>query len=281
MRFGRLGRMWIAWIAGFVVMVVGLFACSATDEFTALQIVQVQNLSSSDCIVPGSMTAETHKSGKFDVYLPDNIFRPYKLALLVTNNLDSVGGSKATEMNNIFLTHFSVQLSAPGVTWTSSCPANFDTDQFTYELTPAGGSFGTWINILAPYHAQCLLDYLGTLGGGTTPDVTVTVTILAKGHHGGTDIQSAPFVYSIDVCAGCLQTGYSDPALVTYNYPNYAPCAALAGSNPYPGDPCLSPGEDEKILCCVLPDKTVICPAVPTGSTSTITSTSTTTATGP
>ena len=71
MRFGRLGRMWIAWIAGFVVMVVGLFACShldATDEFTALQIVQVQNLSSSDCIVPGSMTAETPESGKFDVY---------------------------------------------------------------------------------------------------------------------------------------------------------------------------------------------------------------------
>jgi len=281
----------------YTAALFGLFACGrflATDAYNALQIVQVQVLAAGDCTVPGTPTSSTQSSGTLDVYLPDGSYPPYVLPLVIANNLDSVGGTKATEMNNITLTHFSIALSAPGMSWDSSCPANFDSESSTYTLAPAGGSIGRAVQIIEPQHARCLLLALAPQPPEPPRHILVTATILAKGHHGGTDIQSAPFVFPVDVCTGCLQDGYTEPSVVQYNYPaGYPACASLTGTNPYPGDPCFSPGQDKEILCCGLMNasgtEVGVCPAVPTGSTSTATgtdtststATSTTTATGP
>jgi hypothetical protein len=174
------------------------------------------------------------------------------------------------------LTHFTVELSAANVAWSSACPSVFDTTKFSYRLVP-GATTGAAFDALTPSHSRCILPYVPEEG------LVVTAKIRAKGRHGGNTIESAPLVFPITVCKGCLQQGYNDPALVAYNYPaNYPLCAALTGNNPYPGDSCLPPGQDAKILCCGVTTTVggatrdvAVCPGVFTGSVSTNTTTST------
>jgi hypothetical protein len=214
------------------------------DAYAALQIVQVQVLGGGDCTVPAAPTSTHRASGTLDLALPDGSAPAYTLPVAVANYLDPSGSSPGSEMNSVTLTNFTVELSAPDVVWSSTCPATFDTATLTYFLAPrttAGLSF----DVLTPAHSRCLQPYVAA------KHLVVTATIRAKGRHGGTSIASAPFVFSIEVCSGCLQTGYSDPALMAYQYPAVIPlCSALTGVNPYPGDPCASPGQDAKILCC-------------------------------
>jgi hypothetical protein len=237
------------------------------DAYTALQIVQVQVLSGGDCTVPKAPTSIHRSSGTLDLALPDGSAPAYYLPVAVANNLDSSGSTPATEMNNLTLTHFTVELSAPNVDWPRACPATFDTLAVTDLLGP-GTTAGISLNVITPSHAQCLLPYV------TGTPLLVTATIWAKGRHGGTNITSLPFVYPIEVCAGCLQQGYSDPTLKPYQYPAAPPlCSALTGANPYAGDPCFPPGQDAQILCCALPSTTggtpkdvAACPGVFTGA---------------
>jgi len=240
------------------------------DAYAALQIVQVQVLSGGDCTVPAVPTSMHRSSGILDLALPDGSAPPYFLAVAVANNLDSSASTPATEMNNLTFTHFTVELSAPNVAWSSTCPATFDTLAVADLLAPRTTA-GVSLDVVTPSHARCLLPYV------TGAPLLVTATISAKGHHGGTSIASLPFVYSIEVCAGCLQQGYSDPTLKPYQYPAARPlCSALTGVNPYTGDPCLPPGQDAQILCCALPSTTggtprdvAVCPGVFTGTAST------------
>ncbi len=240
------------------------------DAYTALQIVQVQVLSGGDCTVPQAPTSMYRSSGTLDLALPDGSAPAYYLPVAIANNLDSSASTPATEMNNLTFTYFTVELSAPNVEWTSACPATFDTPAVVDLLAPRTTA-GVSLNAITPSHARCLLPYV------TGAPLLVTATISAKGRHGGTSIASPPFVYSIEVCAGCLQQGYSDPALKPYQYPAVPPlCSALTGVNPYTGDPCLPPGQDAQILCCALPSTTgatpndvAVCPGVFIGTAST------------
>ena len=239
------------------------------DAYPALQIVQVQVLSGGDCTVPKAPTSMHRSSGTLDLALSDGSAPPYFLPVAVANNLDSSSSTPATEMNNLTLTHFTVELSAPSVVWPSSCPATFDTQAVANLLAPRTTA-GVSLDVITPSHARCLLPYV------TAVPLLVTATISAKGRHGGTSIASSPFVFPIEVCAGCLQQGYSDPALKPYQYPAAPPlCSTLTGGNPYTGDPCLPPGQDAQILCCVLPSTTggtpkdvAACPGVFTGTAS-------------
>jgi hypothetical protein len=276
----------LALAGGLAGIAAGLLSCSswkANNAFDSLQIVQVQTVTGtgSDCVVSATPSTAGRTVGTLDVYLPDGSYPPYILPLLIANNLDSVGGSKATEMNNITLNKFSVTLSAPGMSWPESCPATFDSESFTIVLQPSG-STGYPVPIIRAQHAQCLLAKLAPQTGQAPQHILVKASVVAKGGHGGTAIESAPFVYNVDVCTGCLQEDYSDPSLLAYNYPaGYPACNALSGGNPYPGDPCFAPGQDVRILCCGYTDndgrQRAACPAVPTGKSGTDTSTSTTT----
>jgi hypothetical protein len=270
-------RMWLGWDIGIVVLVLGLAACGrfmATDAYLDLQIVQVQVLSGGDCTVPGSATASHRTAGTLDLGLPDQSLPPYYLPVLIANNLASVGGSIGDEYNDIELTHFTVELSAPNVVWSSACPARFDTESFTDLITP-GSSVGAGLNIITPAHSRCILPYV------TSEHLVVSAKVWAKGRHGGTTIESAPLVYPVDVCTGCLQKAYYEPTLAVYRYPaDYPLCSALSGANPYTGDPCLPPGQDETILCCGVTTSVggvtqpvALCPGAFTGGTSTTTST--------
>jgi hypothetical protein len=285
---------------GYGLIALSLGTCNsikATDAFTALQIGQVQVLDGSSCSVPGTATTLHRTHGIMDVGLPDSLyndppeFHSYWLPVLVTNNLSSAGASKAEEMNNITFTHFTVELSAPGIIWNSSCPSTFDTDGITDLLVP-GGSSGESLDIITATHAQCLQRQV------PPQHVTVTAKITAKGRHGGTSIESAAFAYAVDVCIGCLQTDYTSAALIPYRYPAELPtCSTFTGPNPYydPSTTCASPGQDKTIFCCGITIATgttdagtvakniAVCPGVFTGSppSDAGTSTSTSTTTGP
>jgi hypothetical protein len=256
-------RTWLGRYVGIIAFAFTLVACGrmlATDAYTALEIKQVQVLDPGECTVPGEPTTVHRTQGVFDIDLPhrtaDENAWPYRLPVVVANNLAAVGLTEAEEMNNITLTHFTVELSGPSGVWADSCPGTFDTLTFSYRLTP-GGTTGAGLDALTASHSICLRS--------AALPVVVTASIRAKGRHGGTSIESAPLVYPITVCAGCEQQGYGDPDLVSYSYPNYPYCASLATENVYTGDPCLSPGQDARILCCGLPDGTPLCPAVATG----------------
>lgn len=276
---------WFARATGYAAIAVSVVACGrmlANDADLALQITQVQVLSGGDCTVPGTKTSLYRSQGVLDLDLPDGSTPPYYLPVHVANNLESVGGSKAEEMNNIALHHFTIELSAPGVSWGADCPTTFDTAPVSITIPP-GGSVGSSMHVLTYSHSQCLQPQVPAEG------LSVTAKIWAKGRHGGTSISSAPFIYSITVCKGCLQVDYTEPALVAFRYPANTPmCASLLGGNKYSGDPCLPPGQDKTIFCCGITQTVgtstrdvALCPGVFTGTTSTDTSTSTSTATGP
>lgn len=268
----------LALAGGLAGIAAGLFSCSswkANDAFNALQIAQVQAVTQAEtgCVVGATASDATRTHGTLDVYLPDGSFPPYVLPLLLVNNLDSVGGTKANEMNNITLTHFTVELSAAGMSWLGSCPSKFDSESFTAVLAPAG-ALGYALPIIKPQHSQCLLARLAPQAGQDPQYIEVKATITAKGRHGGTDIESAPFVFNVYACTGCLQDGYTEPELIKYRYPaGYPPCSALTGTHRYTGDACFAPGQDEPILCCGYTDsdgrERAICPAVPTGTPTT------------
>jgi hypothetical protein len=271
-RFGK----WLGWDVGIVVSVLGLVACGrllATDAFTALQIVQVQVMTEGDCTVPGAATGVHRTSGVLDLALPQppnqTVGMRYLLPILVANNLASLGGGPAEEENNITLSHFTVQLSAANVQWSDACPTTFDTPTFSYTLTP-GGATGAAVDLITPAHARCILPYV------TDAHLLVTAKVWAKGRHGGTTIESAPLIYPIDVCKGCLQQDYTEPSLAVYRYPaGYPYCDSLSGVNPYTGDACLPPGQDATILCCGVTTAsggaTPLCPGTFTGTTTTAT----------
>ena len=259
----------------------GLVACGrflATDAYTALEISQVQVLSGGECSVPATATTLHRTGGVLDLALPDGSTPPYYLPVVVVNNLDSAGGSNAAEMNRIALDHFTIELSAPGISWGANCPATFDTQPVTVTIPP-GGSVGASMNIITPAHSQCLQPQVSDAG------LSVTAKITAKGRHGGTGIDSAPYTFSVTVCKGCLQVAYTEPALAPYRYPANTPmCASLVGSNLYSGTPCLPPGQDGTILCCGITQSVgsttrdvALCPGVFTGKTDTTTSTATST----
>jgi hypothetical protein len=280
-------RKWLACACAAVAFVfVACGRLTAADAYNALQIAQVQVLSGGECSVPGTPTTLHRTGGVLDLDLPDGSTPPYYLPVLVVNNLVSAGGSKADEMNNITLSHFSVELSAPGVNWGTSCPATFDTKSFS-DTIPPGGSDGASLDIITAAHSQCLQPQIPASG------LLVTAKIWAKGRHGGTGIESAPFVFTVTLCKGCLQTAYTKPALVPYRYPADTPLCEwfdAKDTNPYPGNECFAPGQDATILCCAVTEKigtvtqeVAVCPGTFTGdkSTSTATSTATSTTTGP
>jgi hypothetical protein len=114
-------------------------------------------------------------------------------------------------MNNIILQHFTVELSAPGVTWNAtSCPATFDTESITVTMAP-GASVGASLYIIKAAHSQCLLPQV------PEESLWLTAKVKAVGRHGGTDIKSAWFTYSLEVCKGCLQP--ATPSAVALQIP--------------------------------------------------------------
>jgi hypothetical protein len=205
---------------------------------------------------------------------------------VVANQLASFKGSgtgQAEELNNVTVTGFGVQIAPPSgvssIPWEEGCSGDFDWQVATKPLPPAA-TMGAPVEAIRSCNAGVLRRLFQTKEAGFDPnlsaEVYLHVTLRAKGRHGTSDVESAPFTFPIRVCYGCLQTGYLQPGYAQYNFPNIAACEVLT-SNPYPGNPCNT-AQDAQILCCSDKKAGIVCPGVPDPTaTGTATSTSTTT----
>jgi hypothetical protein len=262
---------------------VGLFlslaACVVDDGPTGLVILQDQLLDTGTaCTVPGTATPDRRTRGVLDVTVLDKNYTGYYLYPLVENLLasftglaDSTTTGGVEEKNDILMESFHVKLDAAtsaGTTlsWDSGCPGEFDVPADSSLLVP-GGTVSGVVEIIRPCNAAPLFQYLQDQSAAS---LTVTAEVRAKGHLGGGDIESPPFRFPMDVCYGCLQTGYSDPIAAQFSFPAVPMCSDLT-TNPYTGDPC-NPAQDHIILCCATGVDAqghatgVECPAIPTGT---------------
>jgi hypothetical protein len=269
-------------------ILVGVFlslaACVIDDGPTGLLIQQDQWLQSGTgstaCTIPATATSTMRPDGVLDVSVLDAAHTSYLLYPLVENLLGSLSGlagisvsAPVDELNNILLKSLHVKLDAEAsagtdVAWASGCSNEFDVPLGTYLLAP-GATIGEIAEIIRPCNAAPLTQYLQEQN---LAQVTVNATIRAKGHLGGSEIQSPPFPFKITVCSGCLQS-YPDATAGQFNFPNIAKCSDLT-TNPYTGDPC-NPAQDQLVLCCATAVDAqgqatgMQCPAVPTGTTTT------------
>ncbi|HJX55094.1 MAG TPA: hypothetical protein VJ801_20225 [Polyangia bacterium] len=262
---------------------LSLAACVIDDGPTGLLIVQDQWLDtgtgSVGCKIPGAPTPDRRGSGVLDVTVLDRNNTRYYLYPVVENLLDPFSGLEGSsasggveEKNNIVMTSFHVKLdvatgAGASFAWDAGCPAEFDVPVGSYLLGP-GGTVSYMVEIVRPCNAAPLFQYLQA--NQSVSSLEVTATVRAKGHLGSWDIESPPFKFPVEVCYGCLQSGYSDPAAAQFGFPAVAMCSDLA-VNPYTGNPC-NPAQDTPILCCALGVDAqghatgVQCPAVPTGT---------------
>ena len=268
-----------------LVIPVGVFlslaACVVDDGPTGLLIVQDQWLApgtgADACTVPASATPARRVEGVLDVALLDQGYHTphYLFYPLVQNLLGPLSGLAGTgagapveEMHNINMKSFHVKLEVAAsaetsIAWDPGCPGEFDVPAETSQVPP-GGSLSEVVEIIRSCNAAPLYEYLQVQ---PSTALTVTATIRAKGHLGSANISSPPFTFPVRACYGCLQTGYSNPAL---DFPAVAKCSDLP-ANPYTGDPC-NPAQDQQVLCCALDydaqgNATALqCPAIPTGA---------------
>jgi hypothetical protein len=269
-------------VLGFGILVgvfLSLAACVIDDGPTGLLIVQDQWIQSgtgtTDCTVPVEPTATRRVEGVLDVAVLSKNSTRYYLYPVVENLLEPLSGqtsgtaSLVEEMNNIIMKSFHVKLdvatsAGTSIPWDAGCPGEFDSPVDTWHLAPAS-TISEIVEIIRPCNAAPLFDSLQAAPSGSS--ITVTATIRAKGHLGSSDIESPPFTFPVQVCYGCLQMEYSDPAAAQFSFPAIPQCSALT-VNPYTGNPC-NPAQDGTILCCALGVDAqghatgVLCPAVP------------------
>jgi len=261
---------------------LSLAACVIDDGPTGLLIVQDQWLETTTgtatCEIPGTATTNRRTAGVLDVTVLDPRGTRYYLYPVVKNILDPFSGlvgsatsGSVEEKSNILMKSFHVKLdvaTSTGIAWNAGCSGEYDVPVDSWLLTP-GSTVADIVELIRPCNAAPLFQYLQA--NQSVSSLLVTATVRAKGHLGSTDIESPPFAFPVSVCYGCLQTGYADPTAAQFSFPGVAMCSDLT-TNPYTGDPC-NPSQDTTILCCALDvdaqghAANVLCPAVPTGTT--------------
>jgi len=171
-----------------------------------------------------------------------------------------VGGS---DPNTIYLDGVRGTLyPPPGVTmnWPLDCPATFFFPA-AVALLP-GASQGIVAQVIRPCQAQAIHDLFsaGFLPPDLTQQVLFTVEMRAVGRlASGDEVPSDAFRFSVRMCIGCLQTGFSDVAPM--NWPNRPSCAAAPKPNPHHGNPCNMAQDWGPLLCCTGADGQPVCPA--------------------
>jgi len=227
-----------------------LSACDA-DVNGALVIVQNQipEIEEKRCVIPAKRDALRSFSGTYDIYLDQDY--PYYLHPLVHNGLPPIAAEGQIEPNRIEYTGVEVQIvPPPGVAFpgTAACPIEFAfNDRASVEPE---GDISSRVQVLLPCHARLLRDMFAQKLLPDAPDAQVRfrVAVRAVGRHAGSTIKSEPFEFSIRVCKGCLQRGFTGP-YAAFDYPNGVPVCSDLRANDYVGNLC-NPAQEAQILCC-------------------------------
>jgi hypothetical protein len=226
-----------------------IFACGRVPGQFEILNNQVPMSSGGGCTIPVEPTIYQGQ-GTLDVSIVrSGLPSAYQFFPLIENNLPGSTGS--LDPNQIHLSGFTIDIAPIGEVPTAiaSIFATLKGSALLHYQVPSSGgisSGGGMISAIVDAFPVALAQQLLQSGGlGLDPSLTVNLTIQALGTtNNGTKMQSDPFSYPVDVCAGCLVA-------------NVASCPyAAAPANP--GNPC-NPSQDTPIDCC-LDNGQLLCP---------------------
>ncbi len=254
-----------------MAFVSALSAC--VEQGTPLIIEQAQipdhDATGGGCVVSNKRSDVHLFQGTLDVAMDRD--RPYILYPLLLNSLPKMGMEGAIEPNRVNITSVSVRIEGPpglAIAWSADCPVSFD---WAAPLVLFPGDEGPLkVEILRGCHARKIREQFqsGKLDSRISSDVRFRAVVRVQGRHGGTPITSDPFEFPIRVCYGCLQTGFTDPQFVQFNFQNnkFPQCKNLS-TNPYPGNACNPAQDFGPLLCCSVDgtEQTLECPGIPRG----------------
>jgi hypothetical protein len=229
-----------------------VFACGRVPGQFEILNNQVPMSSGGGCSIPVEPTIYQGQ-GTLDVSIVrDGLSSAYLVFPLIENNLPASTGS--LDPNQIQLTGFTVDISPIGDVPTAIA-STFATLKGSallhYQVPWAGGvsSGGGMVSATVEAFPVALAQQLLQSGGlGLQPSLTVNLTIQALGTtNNGSKMQSDPFSYPVDVCAGCLVANVAN-----------VPSCPFASAAANPGNPC-NPSQDTPIDCC-LDNGQLLCP---------------------
>ena len=167
------------------------------------------------------------------------------------------------EPNTVYVDGVRVTIHPPPgltVTWPAGCPGSFSWPS-TAAILP-GTTLGMIAQVVLPCHAQVIHDLFaaGALPSEFTQQVLFAVEMRASGRLlSGDEILSDAFRFSVRMCIGCLQTGFTDVA--QFNFPARPACGVSPKPNAYHGNPCNLAQDYGPLLCCTGDMNQIVCPA--------------------
>jgi hypothetical protein len=255
------GRMWAIGLA----VAVSFAGAGCVSNSGLLVILQNQQPALDTCAAESTVSAAPVGMGTLDLETssPPAAAPPYLAYPLVQNSLpmraDMPGG---VEPNAVNIEGVRTTIHPPpglAVTWPAGCPATFLWPSTT-TLLP-GAAIGLTAQVVRPCHAQVIHDLFasGALPSDFGQQVLFTIEMRVVGTVSGSEIDSDAFRFSVRMCIGCLQTGFTDIAQL--NFPARPSCGAAPKPNLYHGNPCNVAQDVRPLLCCTGDMNQIVCPA--------------------
>lgn len=258
---GRTGDRGLVGLALSLVVAAGCTSDANPTFF--IDAIQAPSVAMGQCRIPTGSSMEFLSQGILDLAVRSDL--GYVLYPRVVNDLAMTAMPPQIEQNRIQVKGIDVKLIPPaGITLPASetCRAEFHVSS-PVSVMPMMGSATLAAEVVQPCHVAGLRASIGSrLAPGAS--VPLTVAMRARGAHGGTDILSAEVLFTVRLCVGCLQTGFSG-AYADFNYPRPIPRCDQLEDNPYGGNACNPAQDFGPVLCCAL-DATgmnIECPGQP------------------
>ena len=255
---------------GAATLSLAAFAGSGCIDNSGLLIIlqnqtpTVVDVASHNCQAGSTASAAPVGSGVLDLEIGTNPPPLYMAYPLVQNTLPvRAAGAGEIEPNSVYVDGVrGVLVPPPGLTmtWPVDCPATFFWPS-TAALLP-GTTLGLSAQVIRPCQAQTIHDLFasGDLPSDMSQQVLFTIEMRVVGRvTSGSEITSDAFRFSVRVCIGCLQTGFSD--IAQFNFPARPSCGVAPKPNPYHGNPCNLAQDTGPLLCCTGEMNQPICPA--------------------
>ena len=224
----RRRRIRLLWAA---LAALALASGCTTDAGGSMIIVQNQ-VPGPDCVISATQSTTFRDNGRIDI----NAGGGYLFTPLVQSLVQDSSDQSLPRV--IAMRGADVEISFTSGPFTADEEAGLREDRLTRFSTAFSGSLfpralTSFSFVVVPIG---LMDRLAVaMGPGATAQLAVEVSVF--GDLDGSDVESVPFIYPIEVCNGCLTIDNGD-------------CAGLGEDFvPRDGNPC-NPAQDEAADCC-------------------------------
>ncbi|HSY37942.1 MAG TPA: hypothetical protein VLA79_00400, partial [Polyangia bacterium] len=230
-----------------VTFSLGFAACGRVPGQFEILNDQVPSSAGGGCTVPVS-AAVYEGEGRLDLSIVrSNADSAYLFFPLIENNLPG-GKNGAQDPNQIQLSGFNIDITPLSGTSPATNTVLAGNGMAHFRTPWSGGlaSGGGQLSAIVDAFPVALAQQLFTQGGvGNDPSATLNLSIQAIGTTTfGTEMQSDPFNFPLEVCVGCLVA-------------NVEACP-FASAPANPGNAC-NPAQDDFVDCCTQ-DGALLCP---------------------